>query len=128
MKTILSAKYIDMSIEEDLNLLCIAFVDNKRNEYISLQQTINADECDINLGMGEVYIEHNDQLYASYGGIKKVTLKNSCIDLILDVTIADQILMGEHVQIMLPEEYSNIIELKDYLELIFKHDLDVFVS
>lgn len=130
MNTVLIAKGIDTSTDEDLNLITIGFANDKfkPTEYIIFQQAIEMLDGDEELGFEKAYIEHNDQLFGSYSGIKRVSLSNNGVGIFLEEKTAKKIKTEEQIQIILPQGYNKLEEIKKQFKLIFKNEPDVFIS
>ena len=78
----ISTNQIFCGLDEN-NVFIIGFFNSETNDYFMIQDCLNYDEQDIQLGMNSYYIELNDQSNGGYGGIKnfELTRRNLKIDL-----------------------------------------------
>lgn len=70
--------------ETDLDVLIVGFY--TAENYLMIQQSLEYDEQDRQLGMDTYHIERDDQSYGGYGGVRRINLKRDSIKVELDET------------------------------------------
>lgn len=128
MSTKVNAKFVYSNIEDDLVMVGFANDEFEPTEYLLLQQNITCSEQDKKLGHDKAYITLNSEIHASYGGIKKVVLKDLKINVLVDKQTANKLGSEEQIEIILQKAISKPELLKQHLSLIFKREPGVFVS
>jgi hypothetical protein len=98
---------------DENNVMIIAFselIDEEPQHYFMIQDMLQYDEQDEELGQDTYYILRDDQQYGTYGGIHQITLSQTSVYAILD-EIGRQALGVTEIKIafQLPdEEYQNL--------------------
>ena len=119
---LLSFRASDIECEEEDDVYFVSFLNSKggKYEYVTLQNPREYSEQDISLGMDKVYIERDDQFFASYGGIEGVNVHRRSINIHLSDEAAKKLDDIEEIEInfdISDEEFHNLISI---LREIFK--------
>ncbi len=111
-----------VSAEFDENdVLIIAFsdlIDQEPQHYFMIQDMLQYDEQDEELGQDTYYILRDDQQYGTYGGIHRITLSSSSVHAELN-EVGRQALGVPEIKIafqLSDDEYEN---LKAKMEMVF---------
>jgi hypothetical protein len=126
-RTVLNAEYV--SAERGDETVTVAFADDEFDvsEYVLLQRLLKVTDKEAEIGLGQVYIERNDQRYASYGGIRQCVVTAGSVEILLEPAMAKA--LGTRWRILVrfeaPPAFWN--ELKEHLELLFAEEPDIVV-
>lgn len=68
----------------------VGFTDDEfaPREYVLLERSLKVTDEEAEMGLGQVYIERNDQRYADYGGIRQCILTPAAVELLLEPATA----------------------------------------
>ncbi len=128
MYTEVTVNHLHASIEgedEDQYILIVLDKGVDTNDYIMMQKALNYTEDDIELGMNKVYIECKSQRFSTYGGIKKINLKDGLIEIFVDKETATKLNMEEHILVMFPQNHINYPDIKKYLKLMVESETNI---
>jgi hypothetical protein len=109
--------------ETDLDVLVVGFYTD--DHYLMIQQGLDEyDEQDIRLGMNTYHIERDDQSYGEYGGVERILLHRSLIEVELDER-GKKNLQCDRIEIDFQTDDENYRLLTEKLGFIFGDSLVV---
>lgn len=109
--TSFKATHISVTHEDDYLLVGFADDEFDAGEYLMLQRAYEFDEQDTAHGMDTVYIERNDQSQSTYGGITRVLLAQTYVQVMLTATAADALACDQMITIIItaiPQELTEV--------------------
>ena len=89
-------------------------------QYLILQRSYEFDDQDIELGMNDVYIERDDQLWSAYGGILHFGLKRDRVAVKLGVETAARLGGESEYEIQFDVDDQQFSKLREGLNMVFK--------
>jgi len=112
----------DVEFEDEDDVFYVNFINNNGDkiEYIMLQNPREYLEQDVSLGMDKIYIERNDQIFSSYGGIESVNIHRGSIKIALADEAAKKLGNIDEIEIdfdISDEQFQGLISM---LRNIFK--------
>jgi len=118
----MNIKAKEITITKNDGILIICFLDEEEQKYFMIQDALNEyDKHDIELGMDTYYIEMNDQIFSTYGGILGIKMDRQRIVFSLD-TIGRERLKDHEIVINFFLNKEKYLELKNTLnQLTNKH-------
>lgn len=110
-----------VSAEEEDGVYYVSFFNEGdfNNRYLMFQKPDAYTEQDVKLGMDQVYIERDDQLYSSYGGMKLVEVRLNAIEVHLQGGAVDKLGNIDRIIVHFDLEEEEFSELLECLRKIF---------
>ncbi len=130
MTSSLLAKHCTAQIDDDINVILVAFADDEvePQEYILLQRSIECEDGDKELGFDKVHITHNNESQSIYGGIQRFVLNKHSVEMVLDENTADAIGTDTKIEILLDQSIQENPAVKQILQQMFVDEPHVFTS
>jgi len=118
----MNIKVKEITITRNDGILIIVFLDEWEQKYFMIQDVLTMyNEQDIKLGMNTYYIEINDQILSTYGGILGIKMDTQGVVFMLDAT-GRRGLKKHEITIDFVVSKEKYIELKEALsQLSNKH-------
>ena len=118
---LLSFRAIEVSLEEDADVYRIGMLKNlyDPSEYVIIDKSRVNTDYEISLGFDKVYIEVDDQGWASFGGIDEVRIAREKISLEISEAAAAKIRGFRKIEISFELDDGKYAEFTELIKKIF---------
>ncbi|WP_137940219.1 Imm10 family immunity protein [Chitinivorax sp. B] len=111
-------------VQEEEGYLMIGLSDSQDHprNYVLLQQASEYDEQDLELGMGGIYLEIDDQSQSVYSGIEEIVIMRDSIRFVLNEKGKNKLKLDGEIAVTINHKTCNYEELINAFRLMAEKD------